>query len=284
MPDNKKNPKPRMLSVEETNAMLEKEFAEQNSKAEESPPKEGESKALDEAMQTSPSKTEKVEEILSEVNAMGSDKRPLHEPKGSYFPTDSLETDENARKVRTNLFWNSEKRFQNPPLLLDDLKELGMCGDLSEDHGFVTLSFKDAQRLVTHMRMSEIILNERIQNKSKVKLENLKSQINASNGTNVSALLEQLEKVKATLAQKHSFHSVGAFCDEPVTDIEGIIFFETLLLARAVDWLATLSIDPDSEVRRGTLSVFSELKAAYSTQKSLHELYFHQFDEKKLLE
>ena len=264
--------------------MLEKEFAEQNSKAEESPPKEGESKALDEAMQTSPSKAEKVEEILSEVNAMRSDKRPLHEPKGSYFPTDSLETDENARKVRTNLFWNSEKRFQNPPLLLDDLKELGMCGDLSEDHGFVTLSFKDAQRLVTHMRMSEIILNERIQNKSKVKLENLKSQINASNGTNVSALLEQLEKVKATLAQKHSFHSVGAFCDEPVTDIEGIIFFETLLLARAVDWLATLSIDPDSEVRRGTLSVFSELKAAYSTQKSLHELYFHQFDEKKLLE
>ena len=46
MPDNKKNPKPRMLSVEETNAMLEKEFAEQNSKAEESPPKEGESKVI----------------------------------------------------------------------------------------------------------------------------------------------------------------------------------------------------------------------------------------------
>ncbi len=97
-------------------------------------------------------------------------------------------------------------------------------------------------------------------------------------------LLEQLEKVKATLAQKHSFHSAGAFGDEPVTDIEGIIFFETLLLGWAVDWLATLSIDPDSEVRRGTLSVFSELKADYSTQKSLHELYFHQYDEKKLLE
>ena len=113
MPDNKKNPKPRMLSVEETNAMLEKEFAEQNPKAEELPPKEGESKALDEAMQTSPSKAEKVEETLSEVNAMGSEKRPLHEAKGSYFPTDSLETDENTRKVRTNLLRDSEKRFQN---------------------------------------------------------------------------------------------------------------------------------------------------------------------------
>ena len=74
------------------------------------------------------------------------------------------------------------------------------------------------------------------------------------------------------------------FGDEPIIDLEGIIHFETLLLARAIDWLATLSIDPDSEVRRGTLSVFSELKAAYSTQSSLHELYFHQYDDKKALE
>ncbi len=101
-----------MLSVEETNAMLEKEFAEQGSKAEESPPKEGESKALESSMQTSPSKAEKVEETLSEVNAMGSEKRPSHEPKGSYFPTDSLETDENTRKVRTNLLRDSENGFK----------------------------------------------------------------------------------------------------------------------------------------------------------------------------
>jgi hypothetical protein len=74
------------------------------------------------------------------------------------------------------------------------------------------------------------------------------------------------------------------FGDESVIDLEGIIYFETLLLARAVDWLATLSIDPDSEARRGTLSVFSELKAAYSTQKSLHELCFHHYDDKKVLE
>ena len=74
------------------------------------------------------------------------------------------------------------------------------------------------------------------------------------------------------------------FGDERVQDLEGIIYFETLLLARTIDWLATLSIDPDSEVRRGTLSVFSELKAAYSTQSSLHELYFHQYDDKKVLE
>ena len=70
------------------------------------------------------------------------------------------------------------------------------------------------------------------------------------------------------------------FGDEPVIDLEGVVYFETLLLARAIDWLARLSINPDSETRRGTLAVFAELQAAYS----IHELYFHQYDDKKLLE
>jgi hypothetical protein len=51
-----------------------------------------------------------------------------------------------------------------------------------------------------------------------------------------------------------------------------------------MNWLATLSIDPDLEVRRRTLSVFSELQAAYVSQKTLHELHFHLHDDKKLLE
>jgi hypothetical protein len=38
------------------------------------------------------------------------------------------------------------------------------------------------------------------------------------------------------------------------------------------------------EVRRETLSIFSELQAAYSSQKTLHELHFHHHDEKRLLE
>jgi hypothetical protein len=115
-------------------------------------------------------------------------------------------------------------------------------------------------------------LNERIQNKRKAKLELIKVQLNADHCPNMAALLVKLEQAKTALTQKHSFQSVGAFGDEPVTDIERIVLFETLLIARAVDWLATLSINPDSEMRRGTLSVFSELQAAYSTQKSLHEL------------
>ncbi len=38
------------------------------------------------------------------------------------------------------------------------------------------------------------------------------------------------------------------------------------------------------ETRRGTLSVFSDFRAAYSSRRTLHELYFHHHDEKQLLE
>ncbi len=57
-----------------------------------------------------------------------------------------------------------------------------------------------------------------------------------------------------------------------------------MMIARTVTWLAKPSIDPNTETRRGTLSVFSELQAAYLSQRTLHELYFHHHDEKQLLE
>ncbi len=53
MPNNKKNPKTRMLSVEETNAALEKEFAEQGSQAGDLPTTQGKSEAPDEPLQSS---------------------------------------------------------------------------------------------------------------------------------------------------------------------------------------------------------------------------------------
>jgi hypothetical protein len=53
MPNNKKNPKSRIPSIEEANAELEKEFAQQDPKAEGLPPKEGDSEALDVSMQSS---------------------------------------------------------------------------------------------------------------------------------------------------------------------------------------------------------------------------------------
>ena len=122
MSNNKKNPKSRMLSVEETNALLEKEFAEQGSKAEESPPKEGESKALDKPKPTSSVLADKSKEMAPDISAFGPDQRPLRETPGQLFPTDSHETDENAKKFLAKFSSDSNKRNQNPSLLLDDLK------------------------------------------------------------------------------------------------------------------------------------------------------------------
>jgi hypothetical protein len=85
MPNIKRNSKSRIPSVEETNAGLEKEFAEQDPKAEVSPPKEGDSKALDESMQSSSVAAEKAEEFVSGETAIGSDGRPLREPEGTYL-------------------------------------------------------------------------------------------------------------------------------------------------------------------------------------------------------
>ncbi len=232
MPNIKKNSRPRIPSVEETDAGLEKEFAQQDPKAEDLPPKEGDSKALDESMQLSSVAAEKAEETVSEGTTIGSDGRLLHEPEGTYFPTDSHETDENAKNLRTRLSRDSEKRSENPSLLLDDLRGLGIYGELSEDQSLITVPFEDAYRLTTTMRMAEIILNERMQNKRKAKLELLKAQLNASNFNNVPALIAELEKAKAALLQKYSFQSVGMFGDEPVMNLEGIIYFETLLRGR----------------------------------------------------
>jgi hypothetical protein len=109
------------------------------------------------------------------------------------------------------------------------------------------------------------------------------TQLDAEHCPNMPALLVELERAKQALTQKHSFHSIGAF-EAYAHDFEGDILLETMMIARAVTWLAKLFIDPNAETRRGTLSVFSELRATYSSQRTLHELYIHHHDEKRLLE
>ncbi len=78
--------------------MLEKESAQQDPKAEESPLKKGESKALDESMQTSSVLADKEEEFVPpDVSSFGSDQRPLRRTPGALLPADSHETDQNAK-------------------------------------------------------------------------------------------------------------------------------------------------------------------------------------------
>jgi hypothetical protein len=154
---------------------------------------------------------------------------------------------------------------------------------MTDDNQHFTMAFEDVHRLVSTIRMAEVILNEIVQNSRRTKTDRIKVQLDAEHCPNMSALLAELQNAKQCLTQKHSFRSIGAF-DVQAYDLEGDVLFETMMIARAVNWLARLSTDPNTETRRGTLSVFSELQAAYSSHRALHELYFHHHEEKQLLE
>jgi hypothetical protein len=213
MPNGKKNTNnvSSMLSVEETNAMLAKEIADDALQEQGLPPKSAEPKVPEEPHPKVASVEDQVGSSASTELELGSDGRPLHEPEGSIFPTNSHESDKIAKKLLTGLHRESNSRFQDRSLLLEDLKGLGMAGDLSDDSQYVTMPFEDVHRLVMTMRMAEIILNERVQNNQKVKIAQIKTQLDADHCPNMNALLAELDKAKQSLTQTHCFHSIGAF-------------------------------------------------------------------------
>ncbi len=150
--------------------MLALELEEAERKEQGLPPKSGEPKAPEVPPPTSVSVEDQVRSSVSTELELGSDGRPLHEPGGNIFPTDSHESDKAAKKLLTGLQHEMNSRFQDHSLLLQDLQELGMVGDFSHDERYVSLPFGDVHRLVTTMRMAELILNERVQTRRKAKL------------------------------------------------------------------------------------------------------------------
>ena len=205
------------------------------------------------------------------------------EPAEPLVPRNCQKTDERTQRILDNLQRVRETRSQNHPLILDDLRELGMYGELSEDQNYVTMAFEDVHRLVTTMKMANVILNERVQDRRRAKIDAIKEELDAEHCPNVQSLLAELEKARRELTLTHSFQTMGDF-EGIASTLEGSVLFETLLISRAMTWLASISLDPNLEARRGVLSVFSELRAAYASQKTLHELYFHLHDDRKLFE
>ena len=65
----------------------------------------------------------------------------------SSFPADYSDTNSRIKEVLKELGRYQDSRTRNPPLLLDDLKELGMVCELTEDQKFGTMSFEDLHRL-----------------------------------------------------------------------------------------------------------------------------------------
>jgi hypothetical protein len=167
-----------MQSVDETKAALAKELAEEELKEQESLPKSSESNTPEVPLPKVVSAEDQVSSSVSTDLELGSDGRPLHEPEGNIFLTDSHESDKNTKKILTGLQREMPSRFQDRSLLLEDLKELGMAGELSDDSQHLTMAFEDVHRLVTTMRMAEVILNERVQNsRKKAKINRIKTQL-----------------------------------------------------------------------------------------------------------
>jgi hypothetical protein len=260
----------RVPSVEETTAALTAE--QEREESAESLPQGGESATFENQKQSSSSVNLERSHDSSNEQSEDHGKQAAHSGQDVLLvPLNCRETDDRAQKILDNLQRGRESRIQNHSLILDDLKELGMHGELSEDQNYVTTSFEDLHRLVT---TANVILNERVHESRKAKLNEILVEIDAEHCPNMQALLVELEKTKYELTLNHSFQTMGDFEGVAYT-LEGSVLFETLLLSRAMTWLAHISLAPELEVRRGVLSVFSELRAAYSSQKTLHELYFH---------
>ena len=119
-----------------------------------SSPKSVESTAFNASLQDKSSVDEKAWKASSEEQQVGLDGRYLFEPAGRVFPTDTHETDDRAKKVLADLQREQKSRAQNPSLLIDDLKELGVYGELSDDNCYINMPFEDVHRLVMTMRMA----------------------------------------------------------------------------------------------------------------------------------
>ncbi len=117
-----------MQSVEETNAALAKELADDALKEQESLPKSGESKASEAPPPKAVSVENRVGSSVSAEVELESDGRPLHEPEGSIFPTNSHESDKTAKNLLTGLQREMTSRFHDRPLLLEYLKGLEWLG------------------------------------------------------------------------------------------------------------------------------------------------------------
>jgi hypothetical protein len=107
-----------------------------------------------------------------------------------------------ANRVLDDLGRYRNSRIHHHSLLLDDLQELGMVGELSENNKFVTTSFEDIHRLVKTMKMAELILNDTVQSDRKEKIEQIRLQLGAEHCPNVKTLLSEMEKAKYDLIHR----------------------------------------------------------------------------------
>ena len=87
------------------------------------------------------------------------------------------------------------------------------------------MSFEDVHRLVTTMKMANVILNERVKDRRRAKIDEIKEELDAEHCPNMQALLVELEKAQYDLTLNHSFQAMGDFEGVACT-LEGSVLFE----------------------------------------------------------
>ncbi len=155
---NKSNSRSRRApSVEETTATVTAE--QEREEAVDSLFQSDKSTTLESQNQSSSFENMERSQDLSTDRSEDQDNQAACSGQGEAFlplvPPDCKETDDHAQKMLDNLQRGRESRIQNHSMILDDLKELGMFGELSEDHDYVTMPFEDVHRLVTTMHENE---------------------------------------------------------------------------------------------------------------------------------
>jgi hypothetical protein len=147
---NKSNSRSRrqVPSVEETTAAIAEEQDRED--AANSLPKSNKFATSETQKQSSSSVNLERSYDSSNEQSEGHGKQAAHSGQNVLLvPRNCQETDDRAQKILDNFQRGCESRVRNHSLILDDLKELGMYGELSEDQNYVSMSFEDLHRLVT---------------------------------------------------------------------------------------------------------------------------------------
>jgi hypothetical protein len=149
----------RVPSVEETTAAITAE--QEREEAAESLPQSDKSATFESSNQSSSFENMERSQDLSDDRSEDQGNQPARSGRDEIFvplvPPNCQETDDSAQKILNNLQRDRESRIQNHSLIIDDLKELGMFGELSEDHDYINMPFEDVHRLVTTMKMANVI-------------------------------------------------------------------------------------------------------------------------------
>jgi hypothetical protein len=129
----------RVPSVEETTAAITAE--QEREEAANSSPQGDKPVTSEFPKQSSSSKNMEGSQDLSDDRSPDPGNQAAPSGQGEAFvpllPLNCPETDDHAQKILDNLQCGRESRIQNHSLIIDDLKELGMFGELSEDHDYV---------------------------------------------------------------------------------------------------------------------------------------------------